>query len=114
MAIKVLSSIADEAIRVFGIEKCFMAHRTGFVPVSQSSLIVACTGSHRRDPHDAVMFCVNQVKSRVPVWKKAVPLTPPDVVQDTNHKQLESWQEWSSKSEAFWLQTSSSSSSKDK
>lgn len=100
MAIKVLTAIADEAIRVFGIQKCFMAHRTGFVPVSHSSLIVACTGSHRRDPHDAVMFCVNQIKARLPVWKKAVPLV--------SDKSLESGQEWSSKSEAFWLQTSSS------
>ena len=73
MAIKLMAEIAEEAISKFGVRRCVIAHRIGFVAVCQSSLLVACSGAHRREPHDSVMYCVNQVKARVPVWKKVIP-----------------------------------------
>lgn len=91
MAVKMMHQIADEAMSRYEIERCYIAHRSGFVAVKQDSILVACSGPHRRQPHEAVMFCVDEVKSKVPIWKKIVPVDINDSV-------------WSTKSEAFWLE----------
>ena len=108
-----MERIAEEAMVTFVIQKCFMAHRTGFVPVAESSILIACCGTHRSDPHQAVMFCVNEVKARLPVWKKVIPLQALVSQEEANNNftdppsrcDAKDSGQWSTKSEAFWLRS---------
>lgn len=54
------------------LAKIAIMHRKGWVAVGKPSFIVAVSGGHRCDPHSAVIEIVNQVKAKVPIWKKVI------------------------------------------
>ncbi|XP_053557245.1 molybdopterin synthase catalytic subunit-like [Bombina bombina] len=47
-------------------------HRLGLVPVTEASVIIAVSSPHRSDSLDAVKYCINTLKARVPIWKKEI------------------------------------------
>ncbi len=72
MAEKEMRAIAEEAKARFGLEDCAILHRTGRLEVGETSLVVAVSCGHRRESYEAGLWVVNEVKKRVPVWKKEV------------------------------------------
>lgn len=72
MAEKVMAQIADEAKARFGLEACAVLHRTGRLEIGETSLLVAVSSGHRREAFDACHWMVDEIKKRVPVWKKEV------------------------------------------
>ena len=54
------------------IRDLIIIHRTGNVPVSEPSLLVILTGSHRQTLFQAMEECVNLLKKKLPVWKKGI------------------------------------------
>jgi len=95
MAIGLLEDISKETVDKFdGLSSILICHRTGFVPTAEASILVVCSGGHRGSPFKAVEFSVNQVKAKVPIWKKFLP-------EKDGHEE-----DWLTRnSEAFWLQT---------
>lgn len=49
-----------------------MTHRTGLVPIGEPSIEIAVSSPHRRDSLEAVHFAIDELKARVPIWKKEV------------------------------------------
>jgi molybdopterin synthase catalytic subunit len=49
-----------------------MAHRLGLLEVGQASIVVAVAAPHRKEAFEACWWAVDEVKSRVPIWKKEV------------------------------------------
>lgn len=96
MAIKMMKDIASDASKEYQLNKCYVVHRMGLVQVAKPSIIIACASSHRKESHEATMKILNEIKSKVPIWKKVVP----DVNSDKDNGF------WSQKSEAFWLSKS--------
>ncbi len=72
MAEKVMREIAGEAKTRFGLEDCAVLHRTGRLAIGETSLLVAISSGHRAESFHAGHWMVDEIKKRVPVWKKEV------------------------------------------
>lgn len=72
MAERVMRDIADEAKDRFGLLHCAILHRTGRLEIGETSLIVAVSSGHRRESFEGGHWLVDEIKKRVPVWKKEV------------------------------------------
>ncbi len=72
MAEKVMAEIGAEAKEKFELEDFAILHRTGRLEIGEASLLVAVSTGHRAESFEAGHWIVNQVKKRVPVWKKEV------------------------------------------
>uniref|UniRef100_A0A3Q3XL89 Molybdopterin synthase catalytic subunit n=1 Tax=Mola mola TaxID=94237 RepID=A0A3Q3XL89_MOLML len=47
-------------------------HRLGWVEVGQASVVMAISSPHRHDGQQAIQHCINQLKAKIPIWKKEV------------------------------------------
>jgi len=72
MAERVMTELAEEAKERFGLEDCAVLHRTGRLEIGETSLVVAVASGHRAESFEAGHWLVNEVKKKVPVWKKEV------------------------------------------
>jgi len=72
MAERVMTELAEEAKERFGLEDCAVLHRTGRLEIGETSLVVAVARGHRAESFEAGHWLVNEVKKKVPVWKKEV------------------------------------------
>lgn len=72
MAEKVMRELAVEAKERFALEDCAVLHRTGRLEIGEASLLIAVSCGHRAASFEAVHWLVNEIKKKVPVWKKEV------------------------------------------
>lgn len=72
MAEKVMRQVAVEAQGRFELEDVAILHRTGRLEVGETSLVIAVSCGHRAESFEAGHWLVNEIKKRVPVWKKEV------------------------------------------
>lgn len=70
MALKEMGRICDELAKKWDVRKIYVAHRIGRVGVEETSIIVAASAPHRRDAIEFVSAAVDQIKEKVPIWKK--------------------------------------------
>lgn len=68
MAEKELDRIIDEISQSSATIR--VVHRIGDVPVGEASLLVVAAAPHRREAFDAVQRTVDEIKRRLPIWKK--------------------------------------------
>ena len=79
MAEHQLRGIAEEGISGFSIMQLTILHRIGFVPVGEASLLVRVCCRHRAEAFRACAWMVDELKKRVPIWKRPRFATPGDV-----------------------------------
>ncbi|HET7152630.1 MAG TPA: molybdenum cofactor biosynthesis protein MoaE [Candidatus Kapabacteria bacterium] len=72
MAMRVLQEIGESVIAAHQIKKIALVHRTGVVPVGEISLIAAVSAQHRAPAFEGLRDAVEQIKKKLPVWKKEV------------------------------------------
>lgn len=72
MAEKVMRQLAVKAVERFGFEDCAILHRTGRLEIGETSLLIAVSCGHRAASFAGGHWLVDEVKKRVPVWKKEV------------------------------------------
>lgn len=66
-----LRQIAEEArIRWAGVGRVVIWHRSGTLTVGETSVAVAVSAAHRGDAFDAARYCIDTVKTTVPIWKR--------------------------------------------
>jgi molybdopterin synthase catalytic subunit len=66
-----LAAVAEEARRRWpAIGRVALLHRTGELAVSEVSVVVAVSTPHRAEAFEAGRWCIDTVKSTVPVWKR--------------------------------------------
>jgi molybdopterin synthase catalytic subunit len=70
MAEHQLKRIAEHAGEKFGLCLVIIHHRIGFVAVGEPSLFLRVTSPHRDDAFRASQWIVNELKKRVPIWKR--------------------------------------------
>jgi molybdopterin synthase catalytic subunit len=70
MAEKQLSAIRDEAIASFGVEDVLVVHRYGDLEVGDNIVLVAVAAGHRDEAFDACRYIIDELKKRVPIWKR--------------------------------------------
>lgn len=62
--------IIDEAIERYGILAAACVHRVGSLAKGEMAVFVAVTAAHRAEAFSACRYIIDQVKSRLPIWKK--------------------------------------------
>jgi molybdopterin synthase catalytic subunit len=72
MARKEMSSLIDEIKASTGVKSIRAVHRIGDVPVGEISLLVVVHAGHRGEAYDASRRVVDEIKRRVPIWKKEI------------------------------------------
>jgi len=72
MALREMESIRREAMEKFGILDMLIWHRFGELPVGEDTILVIAVASHREEAFRACAWAVDEVKHRVPVWKREI------------------------------------------
>ncbi len=70
MAEQVLSEIVDEAARAAGTDRVAAVHRIGELSIGEVSVAIAVSSPHRAEAYDASRYIIEEIKKRLPVWKK--------------------------------------------
>jgi molybdopterin synthase catalytic subunit len=70
MAEQEMQRIVAEVKTATGVESIEAVHRIGELVVGDISLLVVVTAPHRREAFDAAQKVVDELKQRVPIWKK--------------------------------------------
>lgn len=64
------SRIVGEALHKFAIAKALCVHRTGLLEIGGVAVWVGVEAGHRGAAFDACRFIIDELKTRVPIWKK--------------------------------------------
>ena len=72
MARRQFELIFAEIEQRWPIESVRLTHRTGIVKVNEPSLWVEVVAAHRAEAFHACQFLIDQMKQRVPIWKKPI------------------------------------------
>jgi len=65
-----LAAIAAEARRRWpAVGRVALLHRTGLLVVGETSVVVVVSAPHRAEAFDAARWCIDTLKSAVPIWK---------------------------------------------
>jgi molybdopterin synthase catalytic subunit len=70
MARAKMQEIVDEAREKWPIEGVAVVHRLGHLELGDISIAIAVACPHRHQAFDASRFLIDELKIRVPVWKK--------------------------------------------
>lgn len=62
--------ILDEALKKFPIDAALAQHRVGLLEIGDSAVWVGVSSAHRDAAFDACRYIIEEVKTRVPIWKK--------------------------------------------
>jgi molybdopterin synthase catalytic subunit len=73
MALKELQKLCNDATTQYpGICKIAAVHILGDCPVGQASVILAASSPHRNEALHCVEYLINELKARIPIWKREV------------------------------------------
>jgi MoaE-MoaD fusion protein len=72
MAEQVMAEIARELEERYDLCAVAVHHRTGRVTIGGTSVVIAVSAPHRADALAACRDAIDQLKERVPLWKKEV------------------------------------------
>lgn len=70
LANEILRTLADELTGREGIHAIGVAHRVGHLQVGDIALVAVVAAEHRGQAFQATIDLVDEVKKRLPVWKK--------------------------------------------
>jgi molybdopterin synthase catalytic subunit len=70
MAEREMRSIVDEATRQFPGSFIVIVHRIGELTIGDASVAIATSHAHRDDAYAANRYAIEQLKVRVPIWKR--------------------------------------------
>ncbi len=69
-ALDVVAEVAADIAQRFPIDAIAVAHRLGTLKVGDVALAAAVSAAHRGEAFAALMELVDEVKRRLPVWKR--------------------------------------------
>ncbi len=70
LALKEGQQIIDEALQRFAITSAACVHRVGLLEIGDMAVWVGVAAAHRGAAFDACRYIIDEVKQRVPIWKK--------------------------------------------
>ncbi len=72
MAEKMLRELVERGEREQGPHRVFIQHRLGFVAAEQPSIIIKVRTKHSAEAFDLCRWYLKEIKTCVPIWKRAV------------------------------------------
>jgi molybdopterin synthase catalytic subunit len=70
LALAELRAVGEDAVARFGIARIAIVHRIGELAVGETAVGIAVSAPHRAAAFDACEFAIDELKRRVPIWKK--------------------------------------------
>lgn len=70
MAERELAKIAHECAAEFGVEHLAVEHRLGSLALGEASIAIVVAHPHRGAAYNASRFVIEEVKRRLPIWKR--------------------------------------------
>ena len=70
LAVREGERIVEEARRRFGVRHVRCVHRVGHLELGEVAVWVGASAAHRAEAFAACRFVIDEVKHRVPIWKK--------------------------------------------
>ena len=70
MAEREMADIVAEAVARFGTEQISVEHRIGTLTLGEASIVIAVSHERRAGAMDAQRYLIEEIKKRVPVWKR--------------------------------------------
>lgn len=70
MAAREMKAVATEAVERFGTPHVVVEHRLGTLGVGDASVVIAVSHARRAPAMDAARYVIEQLKARVPIWKR--------------------------------------------
>ena len=70
LAIKEGERIVNDAIARFGVLRAACVHRVGSLGIGELAVWVGVSSRHRAEAFTACRYIIDEVKHRVPIWKK--------------------------------------------
>lgn len=99
MAERELQAIAAEAAERFGTDRLVVEHRLGTLGLGDASIVIAVSHARRAAAMDAQRFLIEEIKRRVPIWKRehyvdgtrewVDPTAPPAALRDQHGRAIE-------------------------
>lgn len=83
MALSELKRLRSDAIAKFGLLDARIVHRIGVVGAGEQIVFIAAGAEHRVTALEACRWMIDELKQRVPIWKKEI--TPQDEIWVTPH-----------------------------
>jgi len=73
MAVKEIRKLCDEASEKYpSVVKIAAVHILADCPVGSTSVILCASSPHRKDAMYCVEYLIDELKARIPIWKKEV------------------------------------------
>ncbi|AIF68715.1 molybdenum cofactor biosynthesis protein MoaE [Palaeococcus pacificus DY20341] len=72
MALEEMERIRQEALEKFPIEEMLIWHRYGELDVGENTILIVAAAKHRGEAFDACRWTIDEVKKRVPIWKREI------------------------------------------
>lgn len=72
MAEKQIESIIEKIRKSYGVERIRLLHRIGWLEVGDTAIVIEVNSCHRREAFAACQAVLEEVKRKVPIWKKEV------------------------------------------
>ena len=72
MALSEMNALRTEAIEKFGLHDARIVHRIGTVKGGDNIVFIAAGAEHRAPALEACRWLIDELKERVPIWKKEV------------------------------------------
>ena len=70
LAARELASVANEVLAAHREVRVCAVHRVGSLAIGDLAVVVAASAPHRAEAFDACRTLIEQIKARVPIWKK--------------------------------------------
>jgi len=70
MALSEGARILDDAAERFDIHAAVCVHRVGELAIGEAAVFICVSASHRGAAFDACRYIIDEVKERVPIWKR--------------------------------------------
>ena len=72
MALAEMRKLREEAIAKFGLLDARIVHRVTTVRAGDNIVFIAAAAEHRAAAFDACRWMIDELKQRVPIWKKEI------------------------------------------
>ena len=72
MALAEMNKLRDEAIKKFALLDARIVHRVGVVGAGEQIVFIAAGAGHRAPALQACHWLIDELKQRVPIWKKEI------------------------------------------
>jgi molybdopterin synthase catalytic subunit len=71
-AIQELERIREEAVSRFGLLSAEVVHRVGSLSLGEDIVLIVVSAPHRNEAFEGCRYILEELKRRVPVWKKEI------------------------------------------